>query len=444
MTTSTQTFSQALAESISATIGEPAWARDLRMQGWRAYEATPMPTRRDESWRRLNLAGFRPDEFRAGTPGTADLPAEAQAVLDALPDRAGLVAQVGLAAAIGELKPELAAKGVIYTTLEQALRDHADLVRPHFERHVLAPKSFKFAGLNAALWTGGLFLFVPRGVQADVTLAHGRWLAAGGGVIMPRTLIVLEDGAFVRVLDASGSWDEAAGLNCGSTDMVLGQDAELHYTSLQQWGSGVWSFQFDHAWLARNARLRTLEVSLGGRLARTHLSAILEGEAADAVMDGVYVGTGTQQFDFRTLQDHVAPHSTSALLYKGALKDQAKAGYEGVVRMEPTGNAAAASQANHNLLLNKGATADSVPVLEILAPAVERCNHGATVGQIDPDHLYYLQSRGLDDEDARELVVAGFLDPIIQRLPSEALQNRVREEVGRKLAFVHDLAKELA
>ena len=176
--------------------------------------------------------------------------------------------------------------------------------------------AFKFAGLNAALWTGGMFLYVPKGVVADVTLTHGRWLAAGGGAILPRTLIVLGEGAYVRVLDAAGSFDDAAGLHCGSTDIVLGENAELYFTTLQQWGSGVWNFDFTQAWLGRNARLRSLDVSLGSRLSRTHLSAVMEGEGAQATMEGVYVGNGSQQFDFRTLQDHVAPHTSSDLLYK--------------------------------------------------------------------------------------------------------------------------------
>lgn len=444
MTTSTETFSQTLAESISTAIGEPAWARDLRLQAWRAYEATPMPTRRDEGWRRLNLAGLDLAAFRGGPSGEAALPAGAQALLDTLAERGGLVAQVGGDVAGNDLQAGVGAKGVIYTTLEQALREHGDLVRPHFERHVLAPKSFKFAGLNAALWTGGMFLYVPKGVVADVTLAHGRWLAAGGGAIIPRTLIVLGDGAYVRVLDAAGSFDDAAGLHCGATDIVLGENAELHFTTLQQWGSGVWNFDFTHAWLGRNARLRSVDVALGGRVSRTHLSVVLEGPGAEATMEGVYVGTGSQQFDFRTLQDHVAPHSSSDLLYKGALRDTARAGYEGVVRMEHGASGSAASQANHNLLLNQGATADSVPVLEILATDVERCNHGATVGQIDPDQLYYLLSRGLSEQDARELVVAGFLDPVLGKLPSEALQTHLRTAVGEKLAFSHNMAQELA
>jgi len=441
-TTNTQPLNQVLAEAISVTIGEPAWARDLRMQAARAYEATPAPTRRDHGWQRLNLAGLDLEATTGGLPGTTALAADFATGLEPIGARGGLVAQDGAASVAPALDTALAAKGVVFTTLEQALRDHADLVRPHFERHVLAAKAFKFAALNAAFWTGGMFLYVPRGVVVDLPLVHARWLSTAGATLVGRTLIVVERDAAVRAIDTAGS--AGGGLHCGSIDIALAENAELQLTTLQGWGDDVWNVEFTHAWLARSARLRTLDVSLGSKLTRSHLTATLEGEGADAKMQGVYVGTGSQQFDFRTLQDHVAPHSTSDLLFKGALKDTARAGYEGTVLMEAGAKASGASQANHNLLLNRGATADSVPVLEILAPDVERCNHGATVGQVDPETMYYLQTRGLNGDDAREIIVAGYLDALLGRLPGEALQAQVRAAVGRKLAFVHNMAEELA
>ena len=441
-TTTTQPLNQALAEAISAAIGEPAWARDLRMQAARAYETTPAPTRRDESWRRLNLTGLDLGAITGCLSGSVALAPALAAALEPIGQRGGLVAQDGAASVVPALDAELTAKGVVFTTMEQALREHAELIRPHFERHVLAAKAFKFATLNAAFWTGGMFLYVPKGVAVDLPLVHARWLSAAGATLVGRTLIVVERDALVRVIDSAGSLVE--GLHCGSIDVVLAENAELQLTTLQGWGDSVWNFEFTHAWLARSARLRTLDVSLGSHLTRSHLTAVLEGEAADAKMEGVYVGTSNQQFDFRTLQDHVAPHSTSDLMYKGALKDTARAGYEGTVLMEAAAKASGANQANHNLLLNRGATADSVPVLEILAPDVERCNHGATVGQVDPETMYYLQTRGLNGDDAREIIVAGFLDAILGRLPGEALQARIRAAVGLKLAFVHDMVEELA
>ncbi len=443
MTTTTQTLSESLALAISAAIGEPGWARDLRLQAWRAYTATPTPTRRDDTWHRVNLTGLDLDGLKAGRPGDMPLPASAAAVLEPVANRGGLVAQYGSRSVAPQLDPALAAQGVIYTTLEQGLREHGDLLRPHVERHVLAPKAFKFAALNAAFWTGGMVLYVPKGVHIEAPLVRSRMLEDGDTAAIGRTLVVLEAGASANVVDAAGS-GEADGLHAGSIDLVLGEDAELHYHTLQGWGGNVWNFEFTHAWLARRARLHTLDVSLGSHLTRSHLTAVLEGEGANARLQGVYVGTGTQQFDFRTLQDHVAPHTSSDLLFRGALKDTARAGYEGVVRMETTARGAGASQANHNLLLNRGATADSVPVLEILASDVEHCNHGASVGQVDPEQLHYLYTRGLNDTDARELIVAGYIDPILSQLPTEALQARIRAAVGQKLAFVHDLAEELA
>ena len=432
-------FSQEAAEAISERIGEPGWAQAHRMEAWRVYNDTPLPARTDEQWRRTDLSALRLDAFRSYLGGPTVLPKPALSLLEAAPERAGLVAQAQSENVAIETSDELRRKGVVFTSLERAMQEHPELVEPYLLAQGILPSFNKFAALNGAFWSGGVFLYVPRGVVVEQPFLSMRWLDAPVATgILPRTLIVLEPGSSILYVDQSASeTHEGSALHCGITEVFLKEAAALHYIGVQEWGGDLWDFSMMRAVQQQHSRFRALTVSLGGLVSRVHLEAALEGQGAEAQLRGVYIGDGRQHFEFRTLQDHRAPHTTSDLLFKGALRDRANAAYEGTVRMQPGAARSSANQANRNLLLNKGAKADSVPVLEILANDVERCSHGATVGQVDEDQLLYLTSRGLSQAEAHELIVAGFVEPILDQIPLEQLQTRLKATVGKKLARLH-------
>lgn len=428
-------FSRELAEAISHQTGEPGWARERRLEAWRVYEDTSLPTRTDEQWRRTDLSALRLEAVAAYSPSLGEAPEALKGRLEEVGERAGLVAQVNSQEVTAELSPELLRKGVVFTSLECALREHPDLVAPYLLAQGLPPTYNKFAALNGAFWSAGTFLYVPRDLVIEAPFVSARWLAPPASSILPRTIILMEAGSSILFLEDSAS--EGRGdqsLHCGVTDIFLKEGAQLHYLSVQDWSQEVWDFSLTRAVLGQGSRFQATLASLGARVSRVHLEAVMAGRGAEALLRGLYFGAGNQHFDFRTLQDHASPSCASNLLFKGALKNKASAAYEGVVKVRKGAVRTSANQANRNLLLNPGAKADSVPVLEIEASDIDRCSHGATVGQVDEEQLHYLMSRGLTRGEAQELIVTGFFEPIINDIPLTGLQSRLRAAVNEKLA----------
>jgi Fe-S cluster assembly protein SufD len=256
---------------------------------------------------------------------------------------------------------------------------------------------------------------------------------------MPHTVIVAAPGSRFQYLDefageAGRDGDGARpNLASGSTEIFIEEGASVDYVGLQRWETTVWQFANQRARLGRDAQLRLFDVALGGRFARLRLEVMLEGPGASADLKGLFFGTGEQTFDFRTLQDHLAPHTTSDLLFKGALRDVARSVYVGVVRVEKDARGTSANQANRNLLLSERAKAASEPILEIENNDILRCSHGATVGPVDPEHLFYLLSRGISRPVAERMLVEGFLAEVLDRVPLAYARQAVEEELAHRI-----------
>ena len=428
-------FGREAAEGISDRLREPAWARDRRLEAWQVYEDTPLPRRTDEGWRRTDLSPLRLDSLTPYTAGDG-----ATGALDAwlghVPERGGLVSQRNSDELAVELDDELRQKGVVFTSLARAMQEHPDLVEPYLLIRGTLPTYNKFAALNGAFWSGGTFLYVPRGVVIKKPLVSGRTLAGDTATALPRTIVVLEPDSSVQYVDIGASeTGEGQALHCGVTDIFLKDTARLHYAVVQEWGRHVWDFSIGRAHIGPGAKFTPVLASLGTRVSRVHLDALLEGPGAEAGLHGIYFGDSNQHFEFQTLQDHISPYGTSRLEFKGALKNKASAAYEGTVHVRKGAIRTTAAQENRNLLLNAGAKADSVPILEIEASDIDRCSHGATVGQVDEETLFYLMCRGLHRSEAVELLVAGFFNPVIESIPITELQEALRAKIGDKLAL---------
>jgi Fe-S cluster assembly protein SufD len=404
-------FSQDDVETLSRALGEPAWLLERRLEAWGYVEKLDLPREKDEPWRYTDLRRLRFDlnAFSAASPDVV------AANLD-----------------VGELDPALAARGVILTSLSEALVSHPDLVRRHLFAHG-NPGQDVFAALHEALFSGGSFLYVPAGLEVPVPIQATHHITEGGVGLFPHDLFVVEEGAAVVVIDRYRSGElSVPSLSNAGVEIVAGPGASVTFLALQEYGDGVWHFQTQRATCAREAALRSLVVTLGARFSRVQAESVLAGERADVSMLGLYFAEGEQHFDMRTLQDHVAPGCTSDLLYKGALKDMSHTVYSGLIRVHPGAEKTDAYQANRNLVLSDHAKADSKPELEILNNDV-RCTHGSTVGQVDEDQLFYLQSRGVSLEDATHLIVEGFFEDVINRVSVEEVRTALREAITRKL-----------
>lgn len=424
-------------EALSAPLNEPAWARDLRLAAWEVYAATPMPKLTDEDWRRTDIGGLKLDQFSRDGAGAAAVdhtrlvPGELLTEL-ADAESGGLLVNYQSRRVHCALNDELIRQGVIFTDMVTAVREHGDLVRKYFMTAV-TPGAGKFAALHGALWSGGTFVYVPRGVRAALPLHSILWADRAGTSTSAHTLVVLAEGAQATVIhEAAGPAEKLPGLHVGATELFLEDDARLQFVSLQSWGQGWWNFTHERARIGHSANLDWIAGETGSRLTKSYMTIDLDREGATARMSGFFFTDGTQHLDLDTQQNHNAPHTTSDLLFKGALKDRSRTVWQGMIRVEPGAQRTDGYQANRNLVLSKKARADSIPGLEIMADDV-RCTHGATVGQIDEDHVYYLLSRGIPRDDAVRLIVDGFFVDIMDRIPFEGLRERLQRAILAKL-----------
>jgi Fe-S cluster assembly protein SufD len=433
----TQALNQDAVEAASR--GEPEWLRRRRLEAWAAYERTPMPTTALEQWRYTDLSekldleslSLLPWEARSFSPEKApDLLREA---MEQDWDASGHLVDLEGAVAHADLLDELAAKGVVLTSLRSAVESHPELLEELLATRALPAGLGKFQALNAALWTDGVLLYVPRGVRLEMPVRVTRWTSEEGKALFSRTLIVADAASQVSFVDESLSRDFAKQTFVSSAVEVFAREgAQVQYVSLQRMGRGAFHLAQQRTLADKDSTLDTLNVSLGASTARLDLNAQLLGPGANSDMLGLCFGEGEQHFDQNTSQDHVAPHAKSDLLYKGALDERARSVFRGIIKVHRGAQQTDAYQTNRNLLLSEHARADSLPNLEIEADDV-RCSHGATIGQLDENHLFYLMSRGITREQAERLVVLGFLGEVLSRLPLGGVVEKVSGIIEERL-----------
>jgi Fe-S cluster assembly protein SufD len=248
----------------------------------------------------------------------------------------------------------------------------------------------------------------------------------------PHVIVSVGAGAEATVIEEYFSPGEpGVGVHVGATEVTVGSGASLHLATFQRWGGNVYHFGTERVRVARDARFHWTFAALGGKLTKMDLEMHLDGEGSEAKFSGCYFGNETQHFDFHTFQNHAVGHSTSDLLFKGALRDRARMVYQGLIKVHKDAQRSDAYQANRNLLLSEKARADSIPSLEIEANDV-RCTHGATVGQVDEEQIFYLRSRGLPRREAERMLIGGFFEPVLERVPAESLRAAVTAAVERK------------
>ena len=433
MTTQTLTTSKVSAvETLSQAKNEPAWMLDLRLKAWRFFEEIPWPTGAEETWRRTKLTGFKFEEYQPVNGGTAAeiLPAEVAKSLAEI-ESVGALAIVDGATAKYELDAGLTARGVIFSDLHSAARQHPELVQRYFGAAVATDEN-KFSALNYALWTSGSFVYVPRNVVIEQPLQTVISQSAGKLAGMHHTVVVTEEGASVTLVEDFIGAD--GGMTNSVVELLPGANSQVHYLHLQNLADTAWNFSTQRMLLTRDSLLRYFIGSWGSRLSKNWINMELNGPGSHGELLGLYFPGGRQHLDHHTNQLHKAPNATSDLLFKGALKDRARSVYQGFVKVYPQAQKTNAYQANRNLMLSKLARADSIPGLEIEADDV-RCTHGATAGQIPDEYVFYLMARGIDRGNAERMIVQGFLEEVIDRIPVEGVRSKLETEIARKLGL---------
>ncbi len=403
---------------------EPDWLRARRQAAWDLYEATPNPRRTDEEWRRTDLRWLQWESLTPSTPQDVVGGVPAAVPTAALsPSITVLVSAAG--ARVIDVSPEAQSAGVVALDLAEAARSRPELVRDHLSTTAVSPEQGKFQALNAALWQGGALVHVPRGaVLAQPILV----VACGDAALQqPHLLASLGEGAQASIVE----WwaDSEAGspaLVNGATELFVASGAQLTYAHVQALALDARSVLSQRAVVGRDATLASTNVTVGGRFHKARVEASLVEPGANVVLNGAF-RLGRRQFvDHHTTQEHLATDGTSDLLFAGVLDGRARSVYAGTIVVDPEAQRTNAYQNNRNLLLNSGTRADSIPRLEIMADDV-RCTHGATTSTLEPSHLYYLRSRGLSEAQARELIVEGYFEAVLDRVPHEGVRDVLRE-----------------
>lgn len=418
-------------ESLSPAI------REYRRRAWELFQSLPMPSTSDEAWRRTDLRGMNAGLFRL--PSQVDLsalhlPQAPDELLQPLVGEAHGGQMVLTAEGVRlELDESLAAQGVIFTDLRTAERQHPDLLG-NILGHIVRPEEGKFAALAGALAQNGVFIYVPPGVQVEKPLHSVLWGPGVNLAYIDHILVWVDRGASLTYVHESASHTEADGqsFHAGLVEMLVSEGASFRFVELQSWGEHVWNFSHERVHVERNGNLDWIFGAIGSHLTKNFSELDLVGEGATGRMSGFYFTDGVQHLDHDTQQNHLAPHTTSDLLFKGALRDRSRSVWQGMIYVAPGAQKTDGYQANRNLVLSDQARADSIPGLEIMADDV-RCTHGATVGKIDEEQVFYLRSRGIPYHEAERLIVEGFFDPIMQRIPFEGVRARFQEAIMEKM-----------
>lgn len=409
--------------------------RAFRLRAFDAYASLPLPTTNEEAWRRTDLRGLKAASFHL-PKGEAyvDLPPVPADLLQPLVDEQPGGQMVLLPGGVQlSAFPELPAKGVIFTDLMTAEREHADLLA-RLKGQIVRPDEGKFAALAAAFARNGVLIYIPRGVQVEQPLHSILWGPGAGLAHCSHIMVWVEDGASLTYVHEAASPTEAEGqtLHAGLVELWVGAGANLRFVEMQSWGRHVWNFTHERLRVGRDSNVEWIFAAVGSHLTKNFSDLELMGEGATGRMSGFYFTDGVQHLDHDTQQNHLAAHTTSDLLFKGALEDRSRSVWQGMIYVAPGAQKANGYQANRNLTLSKQARADSIPGLEILADDV-RCTHGATIGKIDPNEIFYLRSRGIPRVEAERLIVEGFFDPIMQRIPFEGVRTRLARAIAEKM-----------
>jgi Fe-S cluster assembly protein SufD len=403
---------------MARALPGPRWLTQQRVAAAERFASLALPTPSEESWRYSRIEELDLDRYR---PASADGPGT---FLAPTVERAATVRVLNGTVVGIDLHESYAAKGLV-------VADIATLADPPAVLGAVASQSADaFTVLNDAFLTGATLVAVPDGMVVEHPIIIEHWVHGAGAASFPRTVVTLGEDSEAQILERFTSPADDH-LVVPVTELVVGDAARLRYLNVQDHGPRIWQIALVRATVGRDATLRSSTVALGGDYARLRSEGLLTGAGASSEMVAVYFANENQMLDFRTLQDHDAPHTSSELLFKGAVEDEAESVYSGLIRLRPTAQRANATQTNRNLVLSEGASAKSIPNLEIETDDV-RCSHASAVGPIDPDQLYYLETRGVPPDVAERLIVFGFFEDAIDRLAFSAAGDRLRAAVTRK------------
>lgn len=419
--------------ALSETNNEPQWLRDARLEAWEIYEETPMP-RLEEEWRRTDYRSINwadADVIISANGATQDVVPEKNRAPLVGDTQGGLLIFVDGKVVHHEIADELTKQGVIFTDLNTAIQKHSDLVQANLGKAVQAEQG-KFAALDATLWNNGAFVYVPKGKVAELPM-HVIIYNTKQGASLLHNLVVVEENAQATVqVDYASKDGEKHSAYFGSTELIVGDAANLRYVSLQEWNRNTYEFSHQRAVVGRDANLDWVHGTMGGRLIKAFIEVDIVGKGSTARVSGFFFADKNQFFDLDTQQNHNAPLTNTDLLFKGAAKDNARTLWQGMIKSLPKMQKIDGYQVCRNLVISDDARMDGIPGLEIEADDVI-CSHAATFGTLEEQPIFYLMSRGIQRPQAQLMLISGFFHELLQRIPFEKVRERLVEEIEAKI-----------
>lgn len=444
-------LSRDAVEELSRRKGEPEWMLQKRLHAWELYESMPTPLGRRgdlgtlrtfSNFKFQQLNPFVPankDEFSGGAINRVPTAIE-QALQEALVDaRSGLLVQRNASVIRTELDEQLKSKGVILSDLDSAVRNYPELVQQYFMTSCVPVNTNKYTALHAAFWSGGAFLYIPKGVEIEVPILAQMWLDAPASATFAHTLIIAEELSSVRYVAEQNSnfIDDQPSLFNEVVEVHAKNAARVEYSNLQDFGQAVWNITHKNAVQGKDGSVVWVMADIGSKVMLSSIGSSLTGHGSAAELTGVFFTDTDQRYSINTLSNHVGTATNAETLVKGALSGESRVEFEGMIRVQPGAQQTASFLSDHTLLLSQKCRAESIPSLEIGANEVS-ASHGATTGQIDEEQLFYLMVRGIPRDEAERIIVQGFFEPVLQRIPLENLRNRLRRSVVRRMSGAYE------
>lgn len=444
------TITRERVDELSLRQSEPGWLKQERISAWELYLQTPMPTQRDEDWRRTEIDSLELTELKTLELGRQkaehlELPAWFQSAFEHIENPAAVMGLIGQQLWQKPLPNHLVEKGVIFCELFEALEKYPDLVRRYlasdYPSDVAERLDSKFGLMNKSMFNGGLFLYIPAGVEVERPfISLSSFENALPSASIPRILVVAEPNSKAQLVHAFASYDpetgqvQKRGLSLADTlvEIHVATAAKFDYVEVQNFDNHVFAVNETHNVIGKDAQFYSLTVAMGGAQLKSDIKTVMQDRGASSDVQGLVLGDGKEHFSFNTIQEHNSPDTKSNINFKVALKGESVSVYQGIIRVAKIAQRTDAFQSNKNLLIGSDAHAESIPKLEILADDV-KCSHGATVGPVDREQIFYLMSRGLSARQAEELVVTGFFRQVLAACPVDGVSEWIGDLVGGKI-----------
>ena len=437
-------FSREAVEELSRLKQEPAWMLQKRLHAWDTYEQMPAPLGRRGDLGTLRMfSNFKYQQLTPYVPADKNSPLPApivQSLQEALVDqRSGLIVQSNASVVKTELAEELRSQGVILTDLDRAVREYPELVQQYFMTTCVPVESTKYTALHAAFWSGGVFLYIPKGVEIEDPILAQLWIDAPSSATFAHTLIIAEEQSNVRFVEEHNSTfdGDQHSLLDSVVEVFAKNAAHVEFSSLQDLGQNVWTVTNKNAVHEKDGSTTWVLADLGSRTMLSNIGVGLTGNGSAGELVGVFFTDHDQRYSINTLSNHAAIATNAETLVKGVLTDESRVEFEGMIRVQPKAQQTASFLSDHTLLLSDSCRAESIPSLEIGANEVS-ASHGATTGKIDEEQLFYLMVRGIPREEAERIIVQGFFEPVLQRIPLENLRIRLRNSIVRRMSGTHE------